>query len=196
MKSIVTYKVVNADLFNSVDDVELNLTSSERHFQGDVSIEINGEWKTISGQHGANDYADDYGFQIVMEFEIKNVKPFEVEPRDFTIEWNKIESVYKGRLNACACGCEGEYLYTQHYAKCIAKNDGNMLLLDDVSDKQDLFIQGILNNEFQNNNITYIKSNDEWIFEVETNREVIKNGGWDEEAIYGYRVYQKFNTIK
>ena len=197
MKSIVTYKVVNADLFNSVDDVELNLTSSERHFQGDVSIEINGEWKTISGQHGANDYADDYGFQIVMEFEIKNVKPFEVEPRDFTIEWNKIQSVYKGRLNACACGCAGEYLYTQHYAKCKAKNDGNRLFLDKVSDKQDLFIQGILNNEFQNNNITYIKSNDEWIFEVETNREVIKDDyRLDEEIVYGYRVYQKFNTIK
>ena len=71
-----------------------------------------------------------------------------------------------------------------------------MLLLDDVSDKQDLFIQGILNNEFQNNNITYIKSSDKWIFIIETNRKVIKNGGWDEEAIYGYRVYQKFNTIK
>ncbi len=67
MESIVTYKVVNADLFNSVDDLYLNLTSSERHFQGDVSIEINGEWKTISGQHGANDYADDYGFEIVKE---------------------------------------------------------------------------------------------------------------------------------
>ena len=132
-----------------------------------------------------------------MKFEIKNVKPFEVEPRDFTIEWNKIKSVYKGRLNACACGCEGEYLYTQHYAKCKAKNDGNRFFLDEVSDSQDLFIQGILNNEFQNNNITYIKSNDEWIFEVETNREVIKDGyGWDEEIVYGYRVYKKFNTIK
>jgi len=74
MKSFITYKVTNADLFNSVDDVELNLTSSvcilykglrEQCFQGDVSIEVNGEWKTISGQHGANDYADDYGFEIV-----------------------------------------------------------------------------------------------------------------------------------
>jgi hypothetical protein len=54
-----------------------------------------------------------------------------------------------------------------------------------------------LNNEFQNNNITYIKSNDEWIFEVETNREVIKDDyRLDEEIVYGYRVYQKFNTIK
>jgi hypothetical protein len=127
-----------------------------------------------------------------MKFEIKNVKPFEVEPIDFTIEWNRIEKVYRGRLNACACGCEGEYLYTQHYANCKAD-----MSLDEVSDSQDLFIQGILNNEFQNNNITYIKSNDEWIFEVETNREVIKDDyGWDEEIVYGYRVYKKFNTIK
>jgi len=76
MKSFITYKVVNADLFNSVDDVEFDLTSKggtykfkyrDAYFQGDVSIEVNGQWKTISGQHGANDYADDYGFEIVTE---------------------------------------------------------------------------------------------------------------------------------
>ena len=76
MKSFVTYKVVNADLFNSVDDVEFDLTAKggtykfkyrDAYFQGDVSIEIDGQWKTISGQHGANDYADDYGFEIVTE---------------------------------------------------------------------------------------------------------------------------------
>jgi hypothetical protein len=78
MKSFITYKVVNADLFNSVDEVEFDLTSQggtykfgyrDAYFQGDVSLEINGEVrKTISGQHGANDYADDYGFQIVKEY--------------------------------------------------------------------------------------------------------------------------------
>lgn len=77
MESIVTYKVVNADLFNSVDDVEFDLTSKggtykfkyrDAYFQGDVSIEVNGERKTISGQHAANDYEDDYGFQIVKEY--------------------------------------------------------------------------------------------------------------------------------
>ena len=74
MESIVTYKVTNADLFNSVDDVEFDLTSKggtykfkyrDAYFEGDVFIEINGERKVISGQHGANDYADDYGFEIV-----------------------------------------------------------------------------------------------------------------------------------
>lgn len=68
MESIVTYKVVNADLFNSVGDVELNLKSYERHFRGDVSIEVDGQWKTISGQHNAKDYADEYGFEIVKEY--------------------------------------------------------------------------------------------------------------------------------
>ena len=79
MKSFITYKVVNADLFNSVDEVELNLKSyggtpyfnyRDAYFEGDVSIEINnGEgWKTFSGQHNANDYEDDYGFQIVKEY--------------------------------------------------------------------------------------------------------------------------------
>ena len=74
MESFINYKVTNADLFNSVDDVEFDLTSHggtykfkyrDAYFQGDVSIEINGEKKTISGQHGANDYADEYGFEIV-----------------------------------------------------------------------------------------------------------------------------------
>ena len=77
MKSIVTYKVTNADLFNSVDELEMNLTSQggtyrfkyqDACFKGDVSIEVDGQWKTISGGHGANDYEDSYGFQIVKEY--------------------------------------------------------------------------------------------------------------------------------
>ena len=78
MESFINYKVTNAELFNSVDDVEFNLTSHggtykfkyrDAYFRGDVSIEINGEWKTISGEHDANDYADEYGFQIVKEYD-------------------------------------------------------------------------------------------------------------------------------
>jgi len=77
VNSNVTFKVTNANLFNSVDDVELNLKSQggtykfkyrDAYFQGDVSIEINGEWKTISGDFGSNDFEDDYGFQIVKEY--------------------------------------------------------------------------------------------------------------------------------
>ena len=76
MESLINYKVTNANLFNSVDDVEFDLTSHggtykfkyrDAYFKGDVSIEINGEWKTLSGEHDANDYADEYGFQIIMQ---------------------------------------------------------------------------------------------------------------------------------
>ena len=77
MKSFITYKVTNADLWNNVDDVDIDLTSQggtykfkyrDAYFHGDVSIEINGEWKTISGDFGSNDFEDDYGFQIVKEY--------------------------------------------------------------------------------------------------------------------------------
>jgi len=83
MKSFITYKVTNADLFNSVDDVEFDLTAKggtykfkyrDAYFQGDVSIEVNGERKTISGQHSANDYEDEYGFQIVKEYVTASAK--------------------------------------------------------------------------------------------------------------------------
>ena len=45
----INYKVTNTDLFNSVDDVEFDLKCYERHFEGDVCIEINGDWKTGIG---------------------------------------------------------------------------------------------------------------------------------------------------
>ena len=133
-----------------------------------------------------------------MEFKIKNVTPFEVGPRDFTIEWNKIESVYKGRLNACACGCSGEYLYTQHYANYRAESDGNMLLLDDVSENRDNQISKILTDKFLNNtNISYQRSDGEFIFEVETERYMETNeNDWQEEIIEGFRIYQKFKPFK
>jgi hypothetical protein len=77
MESFIICKVTNADLFNSVGDVEFDLKSQggtykfgyrDAYFIGDLSIEINGEWKTFSGDHGVNDYEDDYGFQIVKEY--------------------------------------------------------------------------------------------------------------------------------
>ena len=73
MELFITYKVINADLFNTVDDVEFDLTSQggtykfgyrDAYFNGDVSIELNGEKKTISGQHAANDYEDDFERKI------------------------------------------------------------------------------------------------------------------------------------
>ncbi len=83
MESFITYKVINADLFNSVDDVEFDLTSQggtykfgyrDAYFQGDISIEIHGIRSTITGQHGANDFEDAYGFQIVKEYDIADAE--------------------------------------------------------------------------------------------------------------------------
>ena len=111
-----------------------------------------------------------------MEFQIKNVSPLEVEPCDFTIQWDKIGSVYKGRLNACSCGCEGNYLYTHHKVIKTMWDTGNFL---------------------NNNNIKYLRSNDEFIFEVETERYMkTDNKGWEEEIVKGFRIYQKFKPFK
>jgi len=74
METFITYKVVNPELFKSVDEVDLDLKSCggthyfnyrDAYFKGDVSIEVSGDRKTITGQHGANDYVEDFGFKIV-----------------------------------------------------------------------------------------------------------------------------------
>ena len=70
--------VMNEELYNAnVRDVELDITHQggtfkfgyrDAYFSGDVSIETDEGWKTISGQHGADDYLEDYGFVIAYEF--------------------------------------------------------------------------------------------------------------------------------
>jgi len=70
--------VINEELYNAkVREVELDLTHQggtykfgyrDAYFSGDVSIETDEGWKTFSGEHGANDYEDEYGFQIVKEY--------------------------------------------------------------------------------------------------------------------------------
>ena len=87
MGSFIGYKVTNADLFNSVDDVEFDLKCYERHFHGDVSIEINGEWKTITGDHGANDYADEYGFHSVASGRRGSTRSLSEPTWHFDREW-------------------------------------------------------------------------------------------------------------
>ena len=133
-----------------------------------------------------------------MEFKIKNVTPFEQETRDFTINWNSIESIYKGRLNACSCGCAGDYLYTQHYADYRSQKDGNVLLLDLTNPAKDRIIQEILTRVFLNKEgIKYQRDNDGWIFEIETEHVTDSNEhGWEEEVIKGYRIYSKFSPFK
>ena len=60
--------VINEELYNDkVREVELDLSKMSNSFRGDVSIETAEGWKTISGEHGASDYLEDYGFVIAHE---------------------------------------------------------------------------------------------------------------------------------
>ena len=60
--------IVNEELYNAkVREVELDLTKLSNSFRGDVSIETDEGWKTISGEHGASDYLSEYGFVIAHE---------------------------------------------------------------------------------------------------------------------------------
>jgi hypothetical protein len=60
-------KITNEELYNEkVVDVELDFHKGGMN--GDVAIEVEGEGeKCFSGEHGAHDYEEDYGFIIVSE---------------------------------------------------------------------------------------------------------------------------------
>ena len=129
-----------------------------------------------------------------MEFQIKNVKPMSLDPVNFKINWENISTIYAGKLNSCACGCGGNYFYTQNYANYRAETDGNRLLLDEVSDEVDLFIQNIITEKFLNSSdVKYMHSGNEWILEVETSSRIDE---YNDEVIKGYRIYSNFNPFK
>jgi hypothetical protein len=73
MKTNVTFKIVNEDLFNElIRDIDTSGLSSlgndyrgnVKGFKGDLEIEETNEqgWYTVSGEFGVNDYADRFGF--------------------------------------------------------------------------------------------------------------------------------------
>lgn len=130
-------------------------------------------------------------------FQINNVTPIEMPTRGFEIQWEKIESVYKGRLNVCACGCAGHYLYTQHYAECTE----NALLSSETGIGTDNDIKKILEEICTHTNATYQWDGDGVIIEVETHRETQTT--WEDEDVYdteehifGYRLYLKFKAYE
>jgi len=59
----------------------------------------------------------------------KNVQPSHEVARDFDLKYETIKSVYYGRIDACTCGCDGQYFYTKHYAEYKSAVEGNRLLL-------------------------------------------------------------------
>lgn len=119
------------------------------------------------------------------EMVLKNVKPFEIKPRDFRFDFKNIVSVYDGRLNSCACGCSGDYYYTSHSDEPYNVDD------DKVKDIIEAFVQRSEEVQFQRG------LNSEWVFEL-----VVENKcNDDEEAFFamvtlGYRVYMDFNNNK
>ena len=60
-------KITNEELYNEkVVDVDLDFYKGGMN--GDVAIEVEGEVeRCFTGEHGANDYEEDYGFIIVSE---------------------------------------------------------------------------------------------------------------------------------
>ena len=73
MKTNVTFKVVNEDLFNeTIKDVDTSGLSSlgndyrgnVKGFKGSLEIEENNDegWYTVTGEFGINDYANRFGF--------------------------------------------------------------------------------------------------------------------------------------
>lgn len=66
----------------------------------------------------------------------KNVEPSHEMERDFDLKYERIKSVYKGRIDACTCGCEGNFNYTKHYAEYKSRVEGNKLLLPMADDRK------------------------------------------------------------
>jgi hypothetical protein len=60
-----TIEITNSELYNEkVENVELDFHRGEMN--GDVAIEVVGEGERVfTGEHGANDYEDEYGFIII-----------------------------------------------------------------------------------------------------------------------------------
>jgi len=66
----------------------------------------------------------------------ENVQPIQQPARGFDLKYETIKSVYHGRIDACTCGCDGEYFYTKHYAEYKTQVEGNELLLPLADDKK------------------------------------------------------------
>ena len=119
---------------------------------------------------------------------LKNVKPLDPIARDYNIDWKNVEDVYIGRLDCCGCGCEGDYLYTTHYANYRANTDGNKLLLDLVSNELDERIQEIIEEMSKSEDIGQYTSFDrERTFVLKTHE--------DDNGEYGYRLNVRFDPF-
>lgn len=65
---MLTIKVTDKIKFRKVSEVDLSdasKTMRNNSFDGDVMIHLKNDELTFSGQHGANDWEEDYGFVVV-----------------------------------------------------------------------------------------------------------------------------------
>ena len=118
------------------------------------------------------------------ETKIHNAKILTDTKRDFSIRWECIEQVYDGQLNSCACGCQGDYLYTEHYAdiRNVGRKPNVMLHSSNTR------IVKILEEMSVAHEVGFQQEDNGWILELQT--ETTKNG-YDDEVELGYRIYFK-----
>lgn len=120
--------------------------------------------------------------------EIKNARILMDTKKDFSIQWECIEQVYEGQLNCCACGCQGDYLYTKHYTDIL--NVGRTSAFMCPSDEE---IKSILDLISTSNEVGFQQGTDGWILELHTETK----DNWDGDEIeIGYRIYFKNRPLE
>jgi hypothetical protein len=68
-----TIKITNESLYNSnVKDVDTSMLKCNDSYNrfiatGNISIQTNEGWKEFDGEHGQNDYQEEYGFILIPE---------------------------------------------------------------------------------------------------------------------------------
>lgn len=72
--------------------------------------------------------------KIMDTIKLEKVKPSHEVERNFDLKYKRIKSIYEGRIDACTCGCEGNFHYTKHYAEYKSLVEGNHLLLPMAND--------------------------------------------------------------
>jgi hypothetical protein len=95
-------------------------------------------------------------------------KPMEMT-QSFEINFDKILQVYRGKLDCCRCGCEGDYLYTSIEAeKLNADRENHFIKSSDKAIMNDIkkFVSGDYEVQFMHND-----THNELILEIHTHTE-------------------------
>ena len=123
---------------------------------------------------------------------LKNVEPSHEVARDFDLKYERILQVYYGRINACTCGCEGQFFYTKHYAEYKSKVEGNELLLP-IAD--DLKVERLLKRALEHSDKAkfFVQMSGGYCIKIPTH---IESNGYDDEIQMGYIIELHWRDIK